>query len=195
YDKATLRAFSTRRAEALAWVKERNLDSRSAAVMQQAVLYSRKRKDEPSREELAHIWRARMAELSPRNRRVARNRPATRARLDQERWHLEKRDAANRQSRSALHAVHQAVEHLEERRTVFTANMLRSLVLAPGQWTLPEIDTAIARLKGEGHLIEAIRARSDLAFVTDRAVRSERAVLRWMKKESDAPDGFEIDAD
>ncbi len=27
YDKATLRAFSTRRAEALAWVKERNLDS------------------------------------------------------------------------------------------------------------------------------------------------------------------------
>ena len=31
YDKATLKAFSTRRAEALAWVKERNLDSGSAA--------------------------------------------------------------------------------------------------------------------------------------------------------------------
>ena len=195
YDKATLRAFSTRRAEALAWVKERNLDSASAVVMQQAVLYTRKRKDEPSREELAHIWQVRMAELSPRNRRVARNRPPTRARLDQERWHLERRDAANRQSRSALHAVRQAVEHLEERRTVFTANMLRSLVLAPGQWTLPEIDAAIARLRGEGHLIEATRARSDLAFVTDRAVRSERAVLRWLNKESDAPDGFEIDAD
>ena len=195
YDKATLRAFSTRRAEALAWVKERNLDSASAAVMQQAVLYTRKRKDEPSREELSRIWQARMAELSPRNRRIARNRPPTRARLDQERWHLARRDAANRQSRSALHAVRQAVEHLEERRTVFTANMLRSLVLAPGQWTLSEIDSAIARLRDEGHLIEATRARSDLAFVTDRAVKEERAVLRWMKKESDAPDGFEIDAD
>ncbi|MDE0417755.1 MAG: relaxase domain-containing protein [bacterium] len=194
YDKATLRAFSTRRAEALAWVKERNLDARSAAVMQQAVLYTRKRKDEPSREELASIWQARMAEMEPRNRRVARNRPPSRARPDQERWHLERRDAANRQSRSALHAVRQAVEHLEERRTVFTANMLRSLVLAPGQWTLPEIDSAIARLTHEGHLIEATRARSDLAFVTDRAVKAERAVLRWMKKESDAPDGFEIDA-
>lgn len=36
YDKATLRAFSTRRAEALAWVKECNLDELSATVMQQA---------------------------------------------------------------------------------------------------------------------------------------------------------------
>ena len=66
YDRATLKAFSTRRAEALAWVKDRNLDSGSAAVMQQAVLYTRKRKDEPSREELSNIWKARMAELRPR---------------------------------------------------------------------------------------------------------------------------------
>ena len=98
YDKATLKAFSTRRAEALAWVKERNLDAASAAVMQQAVLYTRKRKDEPSRQELSNIWKARMAELEPRNRRVSRGRPASHTRLDRERWHLERRDAANRQS-------------------------------------------------------------------------------------------------
>ena len=55
YDKATLKAFSTRRAQALAWARERNLDERSAAIMQQAVLYTRKRKDEPSREELSNI--------------------------------------------------------------------------------------------------------------------------------------------
>ena len=194
YDRATLRAFSTRRAEALAWARERNLDSRSAAVMQQAVLYTRKRKDEPSREELRRIWQARMAELEPRNRRVARNRPPTRSRLDLERWHLERRDAANRRSPSALHAVRQAVEHLEERRTVFTADMLRALVLAPGAWTLPEIDAAIARLRDEGHLVEATRARSDLAFVTDRAVKAERAVVRWMQKERDAASDFGIDA-
>ena len=195
YDKATLNAFSTRRAEAVAWARERNLDERSAAVMQQAVLYTRKRKDEPSREELSTIWKARMAELAPRNRRVSRGRSASHTRLDRERWHLERRDAANRQSPSALHAVRRAVEHLEERRTVFTADMLRALTLAPGQWTLPEIDAAIARLQGEGHLIEATAARSDLAFVTDKAVAAERAVLRWMKKESDAPDGFTVDAD
>ncbi|MDE0047716.1 MAG: relaxase domain-containing protein, partial [bacterium] len=194
YDKATLRAFSTRRAQALAWARERNLDSASAAVMQQAVLYTRKRKDEPSGEELSRIWQARMAELEPRNRRVARNRPATRSQADLERWHLRRRDAANRRSPSALHAVRQAVEHLEERRTVFTATMLRALVLAPGQWTLPEIDAAIARMREEGHLVEAIKARSDLAFVTDRAVKAERAVVRWMKKESDAAGDFGIDA-
>ncbi len=195
YDRATLKAFSTRRAEALAWVKDRNLDDRSAAVMQQAVLYTRKRKDEPSRKELSNIWKARMAELAPRNRRVSRGRSASHTRLDRERWHLERRDAINRQSPSALHAVRRAVEHLEERRTVFTANMLRALALAPGRWTLPEIDGAIARLREEGHLVEAIAARSDLAFVTDKAVTAERAVLRWMKKKSDAPASFAIDAD
>ena len=194
YDKATLKAFSTRRAEALAWVKERNLDAASAAVMQQAVLYTRKRKGEPSREELSGIWKARMAELEPRNRRVSRNRPASHTRLDRERWHLNRRDVTNRQSPSALHAVRRAVEHLEERRTVFTANMLRTIALAPGRWTLPEIDAAIDRLREEGHLIEATAARSDLAFVTDRAVTAERAVLRWMKRKSDAPDRFTIDA-
>ncbi len=195
YDKATLRAFSTRRAEAQAWARERNLDERSAAVMQQAVLYTRKRKDEPSREELAGIWKARMAECEPRNRRVSRNRPATHTRLDRERWHLQRRDAANRRSPSALHAVRRAVEHLEERRTVFTADMLRALVLAPGTWTLKEIDAAIDRLRREGHLIEATAARSDLAFVTDRAVTAERAVVRWMKRKSDASDQFVMDAD
>ncbi len=195
YDRATLKAFSTRRAEALAWVKERNLDDRSAAVMQQAVLYTRKRKDEPSRKELSTIWKARMAELAPRNRRVSRGRSASHTRLDRERWHLERRDAINRQSPSALHAVRRAVEHLEERRTVFTADMLRALALAPGRWTLPEIDAAVGRLREEGHLVEATAARSDLAFVTERAVTAERAVLRWMKKTSDAPASFAIDAD
>ncbi len=194
YDRATLKAFSTRRAEALAWVKERNLDAASAAVMQQAVLYTRKRKDEPSRKELSNIWQARMAELAPRNRRVSRGRSASHTRLDRERWHLERRDAINRQSPSALHAVRRAVEHLEERRTVFTANMLRALALAPGRWTLSEIDAAIGRLRAEGHLVEATAARSDLAFVTDRAVAAERAVLRWMKKKSDAPGHFAINA-
>ena len=176
-------------------MKERHLDAGSAAVMQQAVLYTRKRKDEPSREELSRIWTARMAELGQGNRRVSRGRSASHTRLDRERWHRERRDAANRRSPSALHAVRRAVEHLEERRTVFTATMLRALVLAPGQWTLAEIDAAIGQLRDEGHLIEATRARADLTFVTDRAVRSERAVLRWMKKASGAPDAFAIDGD
>ncbi len=72
--------------------------------------------------------------------------------------------------------------------------MLRVLVRTPGEWTLPEIDSALARLKREGNLLEAIGARSDLAFVADRAVGSERAVLRRLQRESDYAQDFEINA-
>ncbi len=163
--------------------------------MQQAVLYTRKRKDEPSREELGRIWKARMAEMEPRNRRVARNRPPTRSQADLERWHLRRRDAANRRSPSALHAVRQAVEHLEERRTVFTATMLRALVLAPGQWTLPQIDAAIARMREEGHLVEAIEGalRSRLRHRPGGQGRACRRSLD-ARRRRDAAGDFGIDA-
>ncbi|MDE0242711.1 MAG: relaxase domain-containing protein, partial [bacterium] len=62
YTKQHLKAFSTRREEALRWAKEKNLDA-SASVMQQAVLYTRKRKEEPSRAELARLWKERTGEL------------------------------------------------------------------------------------------------------------------------------------
>ena len=100
YHRATLKAFSTRRAEALAWVKGHNLDDRSAAVMQQAVLYARKRKDEPSREELSNIWKARMAELEPRNRRVSRNRPASTTMPCDQAWTWSPSAEATRSQRS-----------------------------------------------------------------------------------------------
>ncbi len=43
YDETTCQAFSTHRAEAMRWARERNLDECSATVMQQAVLFTRKR--------------------------------------------------------------------------------------------------------------------------------------------------------
>ena len=191
YDRSLLKAFSTRREEALAWARERNLGT-SASVMQQAVLYTRKRKEEPSRSELAAIWRNRTQELGiGRDWHVARGRSAVirvaarhgqaEARLDRERWHLRGRTEEEREDPSILFTVRRAVEHLEERRTVFSADMLRALALASGSWTLPEVDAAIMRLRDDGHLREVTARRTDLAFVTDRAVRAERAVCKWMR--------------
>ncbi len=193
YTKEHLRAFSTRREEALRWAKERNLDA-SASVMQQAVLYTRKRKEEPSRSELARLWKQRTGELSlERDWHTARGRSAAAradlrddhaaTRLDRDRWNLRHRARQDEQQHpSPLFAVRRAVEHLEERRTVFSAAMLRALVLGSGRWSLPEIDGAITKLVADGHLIEARAHRSDRAFVTDRAVKAERSVLAWMKE-------------
>ena len=160
--------------------------------MQQAVLYTRKRKEEPSRSELAAIWKNRSQELGAgRDWDVARGRSAVtreaarhgqaEARLDRERWHLRGRTEEKREDPSILFTVRRAVEHLEERRTVFSADMLRALALASGSWTLPEVDAAIIRLRDDGHLREVTARRTDLAFVTDRAVRAERAVCKWMR--------------
>ncbi len=194
YTKQHLKAFSTRREEALTWAREKNLAA-SASVMQQAVLYTRKRKEEPSRAELASLWQERIGELGlARDWTTARGRsPVPRedlgreripARLDRERWNRRRREGtlAQEESRaSVLFAVRRAVEHLEERKTVFSAAMLRALVLGSGPWSLPEIDRAIATLVADGHLVEARAHRADLAFVTDRAVKAEKAVLAWMR--------------
>ena len=129
YDRSHLKAFSTRREEALAWARERNLGT-SASVMQQAVLYARERKEEPAHSELAAIWRNRTQELGVgRDWYAARGRTAAfreavrqghaESRLDRERWHLWHRTEDRREDPSALFTVCRAIEHLDERRTVF----------------------------------------------------------------------------
>ena len=195
YTKEHLKAFSTRREEALRWAREKHLDA-TASVMQQAVLYTRKRKEEPSRAELARLWQERTGELGlARDWTTARGRsPVPRealgreripSRLDRERWNRRRSRGTLAQEEShasVLFAVRRAVEHLEERKTVFSDAMLRALVLGAGSWSLTEIDRAIATLVADGHLVEARAHRSDRAFVTDRAVKAEKAVLAWLKE-------------
>ena len=80
-------------------------------------------------------------------------------------------------------AVARAVAHVAERRTAIPEAEIRAVALghAPGRYTLAEVDAAIARLASGGELIEVERQGMDRAFVTDRAVRSERRVLASMR--------------
>ena len=170
YDRATLEHFSTRRTEALTWMAERNWDY-TPARMQQAVLYTRKRKQEPERHKLETAWKLQAREIGPkRDWEAARGR----RRLP----NLEVKEL------SALEVVRRGVEHLEERHTVFTANELRAWALgrASGDLSLKEVDAAIAELRRDGHLVEAMTKRGDAAFVTDRAVTAEREIIAWMRK-------------
>ena len=85
--------------------------------------------------------------------------------------------------RGVLEAVARAVAHVAERRTAIPEAEIRAVALghAPGRYTLAEVDAAIARLASGGELIEAERRGMDRAFVTDRAVRTERRVLASMR--------------
>ena len=85
-----------------------------------------------------------------------------------------------------------AVAHVEERRTVIPASEIRTLVLghAPGRYRLGEIDAAVERLVREGELRETVLRGSDRSFVTDRAVKAERRILKAVKQGRAAVDGL-----
>ena len=63
------------------------------------------------------------------------------------------------------------------------ANDLRAWALAHGggRHSLEALDAGIARLRRDGHLIEATARRADLAFVTDRARNAERKIIAGMR--------------
>ncbi|MDE0048902.1 MAG: relaxase domain-containing protein, partial [Rhodospirillales bacterium] len=174
YGKPMLDAFSTRRRELLDYMADRGW-ANTPARTQQAALYTRQRKAEPDHQVLRETWQARAQELGrARDRDEARGRDRTRAASPA---------SEPRTPPSALSVVRQAVEHLEERRTVFSANDLRAWALAHGggRHSLDALDAGIAKLRRDGHLIEATARRADTAFVTDRARNAEREIVAGMR--------------
>ncbi len=89
----------------------------------------------------------------------------------------------NTPERSLVDVVSRAIAHMEERRTVIPRGEIRAVALghAPGRYRLGEIDAAIERLCREGELVETRLRGSDTAYVTDRAIRSERRMLATMR--------------
>ena len=175
YGKPMLDAFSTRRREMLDYMHAHGWENTPARA-QQAALYTRQRKAEPDRQVLRETWQERAQELGPaRDRDIARGRDGIGASATPV--------PETRAQPSALAVVRQAVEHLEERRTVFSANELRAWALAHGggRHSLDALDAGIARLRRDGHLVEATARRADLAFVTDRARNAERDIVAGMR--------------
>ena len=175
YQRPMLDAFSTRRRELLDYMADRGWENTPART-QQAALYTRRRKAEPERQVLHETWQERARELGPaRDRDIARGRNGVSASAFSQ--------SEARAPPSALSVVRRAVEHLEERRTVFSANDLRAWALAHGggRHPLEVLDAGIAQLRRDGHLIEVTARRADLAFVTDRALNAERDILAGMR--------------
>ncbi|MDE0417110.1 MAG: relaxase domain-containing protein [bacterium] len=127
----------------------------------------RRRRRSPS---VPHIEPA--AEMPPRRRRTRTRAPAERIAEPET---------------GVLEAVARAVAHVEERRTIIPESDIRALVLghAPGRYRLEDIDESIERLVREGELRETALRGSDRSFVTDRAVKAERKILKAVKQGKD----------
>ncbi len=165
YDRRVRDAFSSRRKQIEAFMDERGWDYSQAAA-QVAALATRKRKAEPLHAMLRTIWADRARELGE-------------VPIAKRSWRGVSLPAAP----SALEIVGRAMEHLEERQSVFAAHQLEAVALShsPGRHTLEEIRGAIAWMVRDRHLVEAGLRRADRAFVTDRALKSERKVIAMMK--------------
>ena len=172
YGRAVREAFSTRRRDILEDIRRRGV-AYSAARAQQAALYTRARKAEPAKEELAAIWRSRASE-------VGLDLEAGGGRIRR----AKEKSASVSRAPSALTAVWWSVEHLEERTSVFPADELLTfaLGLAPGRFSVADVNAAIDGLRRDKHLVAARLRGRDGAFVTDRALRAEKAVVAWMRE-------------
>ena len=165
YDRRVRDAFSTRRKQMEAWMDERGWDH-SQAASQIAALVTRKRKAEPLHAMLRTIWAARAQELE--------EVPVV---------HRSRNRVSLPSVPSALEIVGRAMEHLEERQSVFAAHQLEAHALghSPGRHGLEAIRDAVAWMVRDEHLVEAPLRRADRSFVTDRALKAERTVISAMK--------------
>ena len=170
YDRRVRDAFSTRRKEMEAYMDEKGWNHSQAAA-QIAALATRARKAEPLHAMLRTIWANRAREFG-----------------DVPIVHRSRSRVSLPAVPSALEIVGRAMEHLEERQSVFAAHQLEALALShsPGRHTLEAIRGAIAWMVRDKHLVEAGLRRTDRAFVTDRALKAERAVIATMKAGIDA---------
>ena len=165
YDKALRDAFSTRRKQILAYIDERGWE-RGEAEAQIAALATRKPKAEPLHGMLREIWAERASEF----------REVPSARRSRGRTVLPP-------APTALEIAWRSVRQLEERQSVFAAGDLEALALqhSPGRHSIEAVREAIGLLVRDAHLVEANLRRADRAYVTDRALKAERALIAMMR--------------
>ena len=168
YSPAMLEAFSTLRRDILDYMADKGWEY-SAKTAQAATLHTRKRKDEPAPGALSAMWKARAEALG-----LARD--ADEVRLDR----TERGFARPPPRFTALEAVWQAVDHLEERHAVFSESDLLAAALGrePGRHTHVDLRAEIGRLREDGHLVAA----GDGALTTRRTLRAEKEVVRRMRE-------------
>ena len=193
--RETVEAFSTRRAEIEAAMRERGLGTtgENPHLAGRAALMTRAHKRDVDREALRETWSRQAADLgfnardlvaqaierspevSEKSRRAGMNGALAAPVQGNLFEHAAQADAARE-------AVGWALAHLSERDAVFANTDLLAAALAysPGSSSIGEIERAVAGLEREGRLHEA-KALGNGLLTTDRAVADERETVSLMR--------------
>ena len=184
HKQETLDAFSTRRQDILAWLKENNM-SYNTRNAQKAALATRSAKVEISREELAADWQSRARGMGLEKT---------------ESVHSEKTRDERAPETSLMGDAFRSISHLEERQPVFPKRDLLGAMLgrSAGRFKYGEITATLDALVNDGHLLPGKLTHSREAFVSERTLSAERGVLKFYKEgvgqaRAIEPDGFEHD--
>ena len=187
--REVIEAYSTRRAEIEAAMKERGFDdpADNKRLADRAALMTRAAKRDVDKGELRQVWERQAHSLgfSPEAimDRAAEREPETST------WGPASREALlSGGEYFATGAVDWAVEHLSERQAVFShADLLAAALSAePGSATVQEAETAIEVLERDGKLHGAIGPEHGRHWATEAAVAREWETVGLMRAGKDA---------
>ena len=185
-----IEAFSTRRAEIEASMRERGLGDPAAnqRIAERAALMSRAHKRDVDKEALREHWAKQAADLGFDARGLAAatfgreagkdvgHEPGAGSGPPKEAEPGEKSDADR--------AVAWAVAHLSEREAVFSRTDLLAAAISrqPGAISIGDAERAIAGLEEEGKLFAANLPEPGESLTTDKAVADEKETIALMER-------------
>jgi len=187
--REVIEAFSTRRAEIEATMKERGFDdpSDNKRVADRAALMTRAAKRNVDKGELRQVWDRQAQSLGfspePIMDKAAEREPETST------WGPASREALlSGEEYFVTGAVDWAVEHLSERQAVFSHADLLAAALSqePGSVTLREAECAIEALERDGKLHGAIGPEHGRHWATEAAVAREWETVERMREGQNA---------
>ena len=177
--RATIEAFSTRRAEIEAAMAKHGLGdtTENQSLAQRAALMTRAHKRDIDKEALRESWKKQAAGLGFDARALAAE--AAQRETGGETGHTAAGASDDRRGAEADRAAAWAVAHLSEREAVFSRTDLLAAMLAwrPGAVAISEAEDAVTRLEKTGTLHAANLPVPGDSLTTDKAVADEKETV------------------
>ena len=188
--REVIEAFSTRRAEIEASMRERGLGDPAAnqRIAERAALMSRAHKRDVDKAALGEHWAKQAADLGFDAKTLAaaaREREAGREAGDGTAPPSGQRtDAEPAKESDAERSVVWAVAHLSEREAVFSRTDLLAAAIArqPGEIAIGEAEAAVSNLLEAGRLHAANLPEPGESLTTDKAIADEKETVALMKR-------------